>query len=117
MSYGETMKKTKNSTDIDKELKSRMKLFKEATENEKKMNEFHNNIMGSEVLIRFEIFLPEGPGKFTDGLFLYMNDFGDIVDAEYYIHKLDDVTVTALSGDDLNIVKELFKDSFSLEIE
>ena len=111
------MKKSKNSAEIDKELKSRMKLFKEAVENEKKMDEFHNNIEGSEVLIRFEIFLPKGPGKITDGLFLYMNDLGDIVDAEYYIHNAEDVTVTALSGDNLNTVKELFKDSFSLEIE
>jgi hypothetical protein len=111
------MKKNKNSTEIDKELKFRMKLFKEAMENEKKMDELHNNILGSEVLIRFEIYLPESPGKFTDGLFLYMNDFGDIVNAEYYIRNIDDVTVTALSVDDLNIVKEVFKDSFSLEIE
>ena len=46
-----------------------------------------------------------------------MNDYGDIVDAEYYIKIDKKVTVSKLKPNDLKVVKELFNDSFSLEIE
>ncbi len=107
----------KKST-INKELTSRMKQFKEAMIDQEKKIELENSILGSEVLIRFEIFLPSKiPAKFSDGIFLYMNDSGEIVDAEYYIRDADDITIVGLEVDDLKVVKELFKDSFSLEIE
>jgi len=98
---------------IDKELKSRMKIFKEALKSEEKKQEFHDSIYGSEVLIRFEVFLPSrDPLKLSDGLFLYMNDSGDIVDAEYYIKVDKNITVSKLKTNNLKVVKELFNDSF-----
>ena len=107
--------KKKDTITIDKELKSRMKIFKEALKSEEKKIELHDSIYGSEVLIRFEVFLPSrDPLKFADGLFLYMNDQGDIVDAEYYIKMEDKVTVSKLKVKELEVVKELFNDSFSL---
>jgi len=111
------MKKDKKSV-INKELQSRMTQFKEAVVDEEKRRELEEGILGSEVLIRFEIYLPAKTNvKLTDGLFLYMNDSGEIVDAEYYIRDADDVTIVGLEAEDLKVVKELFKDSFSLEIE
>lgn len=110
-------KKEKNAL-IKQELKSRMKMFKEAMKDEFKRSELENSIIGSEVLIRFEVFLPSPEsGNLSDGLFLYMNDLGEIVDAEYYIRDIDDVTIAGLESEDFKVVKELFKDSFSLEIE
>ncbi len=110
--------KKKNTVTIDKELKARMKIFKEALKDEDKKIELHDSIYGSEVLIRFEVFLPSrDPLIFSDGLFLYMNDSGEIVDAEYYLKIEDNVTVQKLKTNELKVVKELFKDSFSLEIE
>ena len=112
------MVKTKKSKIINKELQLRMKQFKEALKDEEKRFQLENSIMGSEVLIRFEIFFPsKKPGEFSDGLFLYMNDSGDLVDAEYYIRDADDITIAGLEADNFKVVKELFKDSFSLEIE
>ena len=112
------MEKNNKITLINKELRLRMKQFKDAVTNEQKRMDLEDNILGSEVLIRFEILLPSHKSKkFTDGLFLYMNDTGEISDAEYYIRKADDITITALEKDDFRVVKELFKDSFSLEIE
>lgn len=110
--------KKNDKISIDKELRSRMKIFKEALDSDKKKQEFHDSIYGSEVLIRFEVFLPSrDPLKLSDGLFLYMNDSGDIVDAEYYVKVDNNITVSKLKKNNLNVVKELFKDSFSLEIE
>ncbi len=112
------MAKKDKSELIKDELQSRMDQFNEALNDEKKRVELEDSILGSEVLIRFEVFFTsQKPGKYSDGLFLYMNDNGEIVDAEYYIRDADDVTVSGLETEDLNVVKELFKDSFSLEIE
>jgi hypothetical protein len=112
------MTKVDKSAIVKEELLSRMEEFKEALGNEQKKLELENSILGSEVLIRFEVFFPSGKkGKFSDGLFLYMNDSGEIVDAEFYIRDADDVTIAGLETEDFNVVKELFKDSFSLEIE
>ena len=110
--------KKKGTETIDKELKARMKVFKDALKSEEKKIELHDSIYGSEVLIRFEVFLPSrDPLSFADGLFLYMNDSGEIVDAEYYIKVENNITVSKLKPNDLKVVKELFNDSFSLEIE
>lgn len=112
------MTKIDKSELIKDELHLRMEQFKEALSDEEKRLELEKSILGSEVLIRFEVFFPsQKPGKFSDGLFLYMNDSGEIVDAEYYIRDADDVTIAGLETENFNVVKELFKDSFSLEIE
>jgi hypothetical protein len=112
------MAKKDKSALIKDELKLRMNQFKEALKDDNKRLEMENSILGSEVLIRFEVFFTSGkPGKYSDGLFLYMNDSGEIVNAEFYIRDAADVTIAGLEPEDFNIVKELFKDSFSLEIE
>jgi hypothetical protein len=112
------MAKKDKSVLVKDELQSRMKQFKEALQDENKRIELENSILGSEVLIRFEVFFPSPkPGEYSDGIFLYMNDSGEIVDAEYYIRDAYDVTITSMETEDFNVVKELFKDSFSLEIE
>ncbi len=112
------MAKKDKSVLVKDELQSRLKQFREALQDENRRIELENGILGSEVLIRFEVFFqtPDG-GKFSDGLFLYMNDSGEIVDAEYYIRDADDVTIAGLETEDFNVVKDLFKDAFSLEIE
>ena len=112
------MAKKDKSVIIKDELNIRMEQFNKALQDETKRMELENSIMGSEVLIRFEVFFKaQKPGKYSDGLFLYMNDSGEIVDAEYYIRDAADITIAGLETEDLNVVKELFKDSFSLEIE
>lgn len=100
------------------ELKSRMKWFKQALENDVMREELHDNIQGSEILIRLEIFLPsDNPENFVDGLYLYIDNSGEIVDADYYFRDTCDGAITRLGEEDLKIVKELFQESFSLEIQ
>lgn len=111
------MAKNDKSGIIKGELESRMEQFKEALQDENKRIDLENSILGSEVLIRFEVIFQPDAGKNTDGLFLYMNDSGEIVDAEYYIRDAADITIAGLESEDLSVVKELFKDAFSLEIE
>lgn len=112
------MVKKDKSAMIKDELISRMEQFKEALQDENKRIEMENTIMGYEVLIRFEVFLSDKKAeKYSDGLFLYMSESGEIVGAEYYIRDAADVTITGLEAEDFNVVKELFKDYFALEIE
>ncbi|AXV38262.1 MAG: hypothetical protein KO217_00450 [Methanobacteriaceae archaeon] len=110
--------KDKYSENFKKNLDSRIKQFKKALKSEKQKNELYDSICGSEILVRLEIFLPsDNPENSVDGLFLYMNDSGKIVDAEYYLREGQEVALTALTDSDLQIVKDLFQDEFSLEIE
>ncbi|MGZ7095316.1 MAG: hypothetical protein ACXVHS_02650 [Methanobacterium sp.] len=103
---------------VGKEFKARMELFKEALEDEAKKEELHENLEGSQILIRLEIFLPsENSEEFQDGLYLYIDNSGEIVDADYYFRDINDGAVTRLCDEDLQVVKELFQDAFSLEIE
>jgi len=103
---------------IKKELQSRMKEFKAALKSETKKQELHESIPGSEIMIRVEVFLPSpNPEEFVDGLFLYLGNSGEIVNAEYYFRDMADVELCSLSDDELQVVNELFKDDFALEIE
>ena len=103
---------------LGEEFKARMKWFREALKDEVKKEELHENIQGSEILIRLEIFLPsDNPKEFVDGLYLYIDNSGEIVDADYYFRDSCDGALTRLEDDDLQVIKDLFQDAFSLEIE
>ncbi|MDI6723515.1 MAG: hypothetical protein QMD61_02580 [Methanobacterium sp.] len=103
---------------VGQELQSRMEWFKEALDNEKKREELHESIQGSEVIIRLEIYLPtDDPENFMDGLYLYINNSGEIVDADYYFRDSCNGAITRVEGDNLQVIKDLFQDAFSLEIE
>ncbi len=103
---------------VGKELKARIKQFKDALNNDVKWDELHDNIQPSEVLIRLEIILPsDDPENFVDGLYLYIDNSGEIVDADYYFKDNDDGGITRLEDENLEIVRELFQDAFSLEID
>jgi hypothetical protein len=100
------------------EFKTRMKWFREALQDEAKKEELHENIQGSEILIRLEIFLPsDNPEEFVDGLYLYIDNSGEIVDADYYFRDSCDGAVTRLEDEDLKVIQDLFQDAFSLEID
>ncbi len=107
-----------NEEKLGKELKERMEWFREALQDDAKRDELHESIEGSQILIRLEIFLPSNKGEeFLDGLYLYIDNNGEIVDADYYFKDSDDGALTRLSDEDLQFVKDLFQDAFSLEIE
>lgn len=109
---------SKDNKRVLKKLNSRIEEFKEALQDENKKQELQDNIPGSQVLIRFEIFLPsQNTEEYVDGLFLYMNDVGEISNAEYYFRDLVDVEVVPLPDEDLEVVKDLFGDAFTLEVE
>lgn len=103
---------------VEKELKKRMNQFKKFLKNDEEKENFFNNICGSEILVRIEIFLPSSkPEKYYDGLFLYLNDAGKIVNAEYYYNEGGKGAMITLDESSLEIVRDLFEGELSLEIE
>jgi len=100
---------------INKELQNRMKEFQTALKSQAKKQELLDNLP---LLIRVEIFLPSpNPEEFVNGLYLYMGDTEEIVNAEYYFQDKDEVQICSLSDDELKIVKELFEDEFDQDME
>jgi hypothetical protein len=112
------MSDNKNAERVEKELKSRLRQFRKVLKDDGEKQKFFDEICGSEILVRMELFLPsKNPDKLVDGIFIYMNDAGKIVDAEYYFKESEEGAITRLSEKDLKVVTELFQDEFSLEIE
>jgi hypothetical protein len=106
---------SKDEQKIMKELNSRMKEFRAALKDEKKKQDLQDNIPG--LLMRFELFLPsQNPEEFVDGLYLYMNDEGEIANAEYYFRDMADIEVISIPEEDLQVIKDLF-DAFTMEGE
>ncbi len=113
MDLGEFM--SKDEQRIIKELNRRMEEFRAALQDEQKKLDLQDNIPG--LLMRFELFLPsQNPEEFVDGLYLYMNDEGEIANAEYYFRDMSDVEVINIPEEDLPVIKDLF-DAFTLEGE
>jgi hypothetical protein len=109
---------SKDDDTIQEKLQARLNEFREALQDDEKRRDLHESITGSEILIRFEVFLPSpDPKELVDGLFLYMNDSAEIVGAEYYYRNMSEGEVTEISEADLEVIKELFADSFTLEVE
>lgn len=108
----------KNEDPIQKELRSRMRLFRQAVKSEDKKNELYDGIEGSEMTIIYDIYLPtKNSKKFVDGLFIYTDEEGKIKSAEYYLKDSEGTKVTGLPEKDFNVVKELFQDLLSVEVE
>jgi len=103
---------------LGEELKNRIGWFREALQDETKKDRLHESIQDFEILVRLEIFLPsDNPEEFVDGPYLYIDNSGKIVDADYHFQDTCNGAVTRLKDDDLQTVKDLFQDAFSLEIE
>ncbi|MDP1551583.1 MAG: hypothetical protein Q8M06_01040 [Methanobacteriaceae archaeon] len=112
------MSEDKSAQKAEKELKKRLREFKKLLKSEEEKTKFYDEIPGSEILVRMDLFLPSpSPDKFVDGIFLYMDGLGKIVDAEYYFKESSKVSITRLAEKDLKVVSDLFQDEFSLEIE
>jgi hypothetical protein len=101
---------TNIETIADKKFKSRKIEFEKALEDEDEKEKLFKTIAGS-----VEIFLPPESPEESDGIILYTNADGKIVDGEYYYSKGEEVPISLpLSDKDLTLFKEAFID-FKLE--
>jgi hypothetical protein len=69
------------------------------------------------MLIKFIIYLHEDEENKVDGLYIYMDDDGLIVNAEYFVKENDDITIISLNDEQLELIVELFTDVFTVNVE
>ena len=53
----------------------------------------------------------------NDGIYIYMNDDGSIVNAEYFVKENDDVTIISFTDEQLELIIELFSDVFTVNVD
>lgn len=99
-------------------LEKRMIDLKKALEKHKKNPELgFEEVKSVDMLIKFEIYLNDAEIGITDGIYLYMNEEGVIVNAEYFVKEDGDVTIISFNDEQLELIIELFSDVFTINVE
>ena len=105
---------TKNVERLEKrmeELRESLELHKENP------GSGFEEVKSVEMLIKFEIYLNDAEIGITDGIYLYMNEDGQIVNAEYFVKEDGDVTIISFTDEQLEVIVELFADVFTVNVE
>lgn len=77
-----------------------------------------NEVKAVDMVIKFEIYLTDNEDDATvDGLYLYLDDNGVIIDAEYFVKDDDEVTIMSFTDEQLEIVIGLFRNVFTINVE
>lgn len=78
----------------------------------------YNEVKAVDMVIKFEIYLHDNSDDGTvDGLYLYLDENGVIIDAEYFVKDDDEVTIMSFTDDQLEIVIGLFRNVFTINVE
>ena len=75
------------------------------------------NVKSVDILIKFVITLDRSENGINDGIYIYMNDDGSIVNAEYFVKENDDVTIISFTDEQLELIIELFSDVFTVNVD
>ena len=75
------------------------------------------NVKSVDMLIKFVITLDCSEYGINDGIYIYMNDDGSIVNAEYFVKENDDVTIISFTDEQLELIIELFSDVFTVNVD
>lgn len=99
-------------------LEKRIDELKESLEQHKENPESgFDEVKNVDMLIKFEIYLNDSEIGIDDGIYLYMNEDGAIVNAEYFVKEDGDVTIISFTDEQLEIIVELFADVFKVNVE
>ncbi len=99
-------------------LEKRIEELKESLEQHKENpGSGFDEVKSVDMLIKFEIYLNDSEIGIDDGIYLYMNEDGAIVNAEYFVKEDGDVTIISFTDEQLEIIVELFADVFKVNVE
>lgn len=77
-----------------------------------------DEVKAVDMVIKFEIYLNDKEDDGTvDGLYLYLDENGVIIDAEYFVKDDDEVTIMSFTDEQLEIVIGLFRNVFTINVE
>lgn len=105
---------TKNVERLEKRM---LELAKSLEEHRQNPGTGFEEVKSVEMLIKFEVYLNDAEIGITDGIYLYMNEEGAIVNAEYFVKEDGEVTIISFSDEQLEIIVELFADVFTVNVE
>lgn len=75
------------------------------------------SVKSVDMLIKFIIYLNDADENISDGLYVYLNDKGEIVNAEYFVKEDDDVTIISFTDEQIELIVELFSDVFTVNVD
>lgn len=75
------------------------------------------NVESVDMLIKFVVNLNSESKKVNDGIYIYMSDDGEIVNAEYFVKENGDVTIISFTDEQLKLIVELFSDVFTVNVD
>ena len=102
---------------VDK-LDERVNILKEALEKKNQDPDYDfDEVKAVDMLIKFIIYFHEDEDNTVDGLYLYIDDEGAIVNAEYFVKENDDITIISLDDEQLELIIELFTGVFTINVE
>ncbi|WP_455645625.1 hypothetical protein [Methanosphaera sp.] len=105
-------------TDNVDRLGRRMVELNNALQDKKTNPDFgFEGIKSIETIVKFEVFLNDAEDGVEDGIYVYMNDKGELLNAEYFVKEEGDVTIITFTDEQLELVLDLFGDFFNVNVE
>ena len=105
-------------TDNVERLEKRMEELSEALQRRKdNPDSGFEEVERVDMLIKFEVYLNYAEIGITDGIYVYMDEDGAIVNAEYLVKEVGEVTIISFSDEQLGLIIELFEDVFTVNVE
>lgn len=105
-------------TDNVDRLGKRMVELNNDLQNKKTNPDFgFEDIHSVDMLIKIIVNLNSNEPGVEDGIYIYMNDAGNIVNAEYFVKENGDVTIISFTDEQLELIIELYGDVFAVNVE
>lgn len=99
-------------------LDEKIDILQEALEKKNQNPDYDfDEVKAVDMLIKFTIYFHEDEEDIVDGLYVYIDDDGLIVNAEYFVKEHADITIISLNEDQLQLIIDLFGDVFTVNVE
>ena len=75
------------------------------------------DINSVDMLVKIIVNLESNEEGIEDGIYIYINEEGDIVNAEYFVKEHGEITIFSFDDAQLDLIRELFGDVFAVNVE
>jgi hypothetical protein len=75
------------------------------------------DINSVDMLVKIIVNLESNEKGIEDGIYIYINEEGDIVNAEYFVKEHGEITIFSFDDAQLDLIRELFGDVFAVNVE
>ena len=75
------------------------------------------DINSVDMLVKIIVNLESNEKGIEDGIYIYINEEGDIVNAEVFVKEHGEITIFSFDDAQLDLIRELFGDVFAVNVE